>query len=148
MPRMLARAAVALTLLISSVACTMWSKPAKGWSGATGGENIEKLFWDDVINKDFARVDAHVASSFSGSGPNGPVDRDAFLQQLRAQPITAVTLTGCSTHLNGGDVIIACVAERTGATPARVSTLSVWQEYKKGWLLVAHSEAPVASPQP
>ena len=142
MPAMFARAALAVTLVFSSVACTMWSKPAKGWAGATGGENIEKLFWDDVVNKNFTKVEAHVSSSFAGSSPAGPMDRAAFLQQLRSQPITAVNLSDCATHLNGADVIIACVVQRTGARPEKVSTLSVWQEYKKGWLMVAHSEAP------
>lgn len=142
---MLVRVTLAAALVFSSVACTMWSKPAKGWSGATGGENIEKLFWDDVVNKNFAKVEAHVASSFSGIGPAGPMDRAAFLQQLHSQPITAVTLSDCTNRLNGADVIIACISQRTGATPEKVSTLSVWQEYKKGWLLVAHSEVPIAN---
>lgn len=145
MPAMFARVTLAAALIFSSVACSMWSKTAKGWSGATGGENIEKLFWDDVVSKNFAKVEAHVASSFSGSGPNGPMDRAAFLQQLHSQHITAVTLSDCTNHLNGADVIIACIAQHTGGTPEKVSTLSVWQEYKKGWLLVAHSEVPVAN---
>ena len=145
MPAMLARAAFAILLVTCTVACNMWSKPAKGWSGATGGENIEKLFWDDVANKNFAKVEAHIASSFSGSGPAGPMERDAFLQQLHSSSISAVTLSGCTTHLNGADLIIACVAQRAGANPEKVSTLSVWQEYKKGWLMVAHSEAPAVN---
>ena len=145
MPAMLARVTIVAALLLSSVACTMWSKPAKGWSGATGGDSIEKLFWDDVVSKNFSKVDAHVASSFAGSGPAGPMDRAAFLQQLHSQSITAVSLSDCSTRLNGADVIIACLLQRTGASSEKVSTLSVWQEYKKGWLLVAHSEAPLAT---
>jgi hypothetical protein len=143
MPRMFTRTAVALALAVSSIACTMWSKPAKGWAGETGSENIERLFWDDVVHKDYAKVQAHVASSFSGSGPAGPMDRAAFLQFLRDTPLTRVTLSNCSTRVNGADVIIACIAEHEGAPADRLSTLSVWQEYKKGWLLVAHSETPV-----
>jgi hypothetical protein len=146
MPRMFVRATLAFTLILSSIACTMWGKTAKGWAGETGSENIEGLFWNDVVQKDFSKVDAHVASSFSGSGPSGPMDRAAFLQWLHTGQIKSVALSECSTRLNGADVIIACIAEHAGTTPDRVSTLSVWQEYKKGWLLVAHSETPLARP--
>lgn len=142
MPRMFTRTTIALALAVSCVACTMWSKPAKGWAGQTGGDTIERLFWDDVVQKNFAKVDAHVASSFAGSGPAGPIDRAAFLQWLHAAQITAVHLNDCSTRVNGADVIITCVAEREGSAAEHVTTLSVWQEYKKGWLLVAHAESP------
>lgn len=141
---MFTRTSIALALAISCVACTMWSKPAKGWAGQTGGDNIERLFWDDVVHKDFAKVDAHVSSSFVGSGPTGAMDRAAFLQWLHAAGISGVRLNDCSNRVNGADVIITCVAERDGAASGRVNTLSVWQEYKKGWLLVAHSETPAA----
>jgi hypothetical protein len=121
----------------------MWKKPASGWSGATGGEKIEQYFWDDVKNKDFRSLDLHLSSSFAGSGPAGTQDRTAFLQQLRSYQLTSVALSDCASHLNGGDLMITCTLQRDGSSGGRFHTLSVWQQYRKGWLMVAHSETPV-----
>jgi hypothetical protein len=121
----------------------MWKKPAGGWSGATGGENLEKFFWDDVKNKDFRKINSHVASSFAGSGSGGSFDRAAFLQQLQSYQLTSFSLSECVSRLNGEDVIITCTLQRDGSPSERVNTLSVWQQYKKGWLMVAHSESPL-----
>ncbi len=138
------RAAVMLVVAGMSVGCTMWSKPAGGWSGATGGEKLERLFWDDIKNKDFRSLEAHLASSFTGTGAGGPQDRAAFLQQLHSYQLASVTLGECASQVNGEDVIITCTVQREGTPSGRVSTLSVWQQYKRGWLMVAHSETPLS----
>ena len=144
MPAMWIRAAVVLVVAVSMTSCTMWSKPASGWSGATGGEKLEQLFWDDVKNKDFVNVDHHIGGTFTGSGARGSMDRAAFLQELKSYQLTGVSLAECASTLNGADVMIACTVQREGATPARVHSLSVWQQYKKGWIMVAHAETPAA----
>jgi hypothetical protein len=43
--------------------------------------------------------------------------------------------------------MVACIARREGSAPGMraAATLSVWQRLKKGWLMVAHSETPLAS---
>lgn len=139
---MLKRAAV-LLLAVFLTSCTMWKSQPKGWSGATGGEKIEQYFWDDVKNKDFRKVQQLLSSTLVASGPTGAMDRDAFLKQLQGFDATSVTLSDCAAHLNGGDVVIACSLQRDGSGGGRFNTLSVWQQYSKGWLLVAHSETPI-----
>ena len=138
---MLTRTALVLALAVSFAGCTMWEKPKSGWTGATGGEKLEQLFWDDVKSKNFASVDAHIASSFAGTGPSS--DRSAFLQNLHAYQLTSVSLSECTSQSNGADLMITCKVDREGTPAARVSTLSVWQQYKKGWLMVAHAETPI-----
>jgi hypothetical protein len=144
MHAMLKRTALVLVVAVLLTSCTMWNKPASGWTGATGGDKLEQLFWDDVKNNDFRKIEAHVGSTFVGSGPSGPIGRDAFLQQLRSGKVHSVSLSECSSHVNGEDVMITCKLQRDGASASQVSTLSVWQQYKKGWLMVAHSETPLA----
>jgi len=143
MHAMLKRAAVVLVVAVCLSSCTMWNKTASGWSGATGGEKIEQYFWDDVKNKDFRSVELRVSSTLVASGPSGRMDRAAFLQQIRSANASSVTLTDCASHLNGGDLMITCTLQRDGRSAGRFTTLSVWQQYSKGWLLVAHSEVPV-----
>ena len=139
MHAMLKRAAVVLVVAVGLSSCTMWNKPAAGWNGATGGEKIEQYFWDDVKIKDFRKVQLRLSSTLVVSGPSGPMDRDAFLKQLQLSN-AVVSLSDCASHLNGGDLMITCTLLRDGG---RFSTLSVWQQYSKGWLMVAHSETPV-----
>ncbi len=135
------RAAVVLLVAVGLSSCSMWNKTAAGWSGATGGEKIEQYFWDDVTKKDFRNVELHLSSTFVGSGPSGTVDRAAFLQQLHST--TSISLSECASHLNGGDLMITCKVQREGSPAGRFSTLSVWQQYSKGWVMVAHAETPL-----
>lgn len=134
---MLKRAAGVIGVVVLLTSCTMYSKPKSGWAGATGGENIEQFFWDDVRNKDFRKVDGHISSTLVGSGSSGTYDKAAFLQQLQSAP--AATVSDCASKLNGDSLMITCNLQREGAP--RMNSLSVWQQYKKGWLMVAHAEA-------
>src|ERR1051325_10323109 len=140
---MLMRTSAVLTVAMLLSSCTMWNKPAAGWSGATGGEKIEQYFWDDVKKQDFRNIELHLSSTLVVTGPPGAQDRAAFLQQLHSNQLTSVSLSECASHLNGEDLMITCTVQREGTVSGRFSTLSVWQQYKKGWVMVAHSEAPL-----
>ena len=144
MHAMLKRATVGAVVAMMLSSCTAWNKPAAGWSGATGGENIEQYFWDDVKKKDFRNIERHLSSSVVVTGPTGATDRDAFLQQLRSSQTTSVALSECASHLNGEDLMITCTLQRDGNPAGRFTTLSVWQQLKTGWVMVAHSETPIA----
>jgi hypothetical protein len=138
------QATVVMVVAGVMLSCTVWNKPASGWSGVTGGEKLEQLFWDDIKKKDFRSLELHLSSTFVGSGPSGPMDRATFLQQVHAYQLTSVLLSECVSHLNGEDVMITCNVQRDGAPAGRTSTLSVWQQYQKGWVMVAHSETPLS----
>ena len=138
---MLKRVLVAMLVSVVLSSCTMWKNQAKGWSGATGGEKIEQYFWDDVKSKDFRKVQLLLSSTLVASGPTGATDRDGFVKHLQSANASSISLSDCSSHLNGGDLMISCTLQRDAS---RLSTLSVWQQYSKGWLMVAHSETPLS----
>lgn len=143
---MLKYLAAVVLLFTFMVGCKMWSKPPSGWSGATGGEQIERLFWKDVQAKNWTEVDKHVASIFAGAGPGGTMDREAFLRDLQKSPLTDFSLSECRSQLSGADVIIACTLRAQWAGQSSTSsTLTVWQQLKKGWVMVAHSESRLAA---
>jgi hypothetical protein len=140
------RLALLLLFFIPTLACNMWKKPPSGWSGATGGEQVEKLFWQDVQAKNWAEVDKRVAATFAGAGPSGTMDRAAFLRNLQASPLTQFSLNECKSQLNGADMMVTCILHAQWAgQPSTSSTLSVWQQLKKGWLMVAHSESKLSA---
>ncbi len=138
---MLQRLIVIFLALVLMAACNMWSKPASGWSGATGGEQIEKLFWKDVQAKNWTEVDRRLADTFTGSGPSGTFDRNGFIKQLQTSNLSDVSLSECTVQSNGADLVVACTAH---ASQAAFSTLSIWQQLNKGWVMVAHAESPQA----
>lgn len=137
---MFKRAAGMIVAVVLLTSCSMYSKPAKGWGGETGTANLEQLFWDDVKAKDFRKVEGHISTTFVGNGATGVYDKAAFLQQIQSTAPPA--LSECSSKLNGDSLMITCNLQRQNG---RFSSLSVWQQYKKGWLMVAHSEAAVVS---
>jgi hypothetical protein len=141
--------AVIVLFLAPTLACSMWSKPASGWTGATAGEQVEKLFWQDVQAKNWAEVDRHIAATFVGTGPGGSMDRAAFLRDLQRAPISGVSLSECASQLNGADLIVTCTLRAQSAgQPYSGATLSVWQQLKKGWVMVAHAESQLAPASP
>ncbi len=141
---MLKRATATLVLLVSTLSCTMWNKAGSGWGGATGGEQLERLFWQDVRAKDWTAINRHVASSFAGSGPNGAMDKQAFVRSLQQHPLADFSLSDCQVQLNGADIVVSCLMHTQSAEGKAVqaSTLSVWQQVKKGWIMIAHAETP------
>ena len=129
-------------LFIFTLGCNIWSKPASGWTGAAGGEQIEKLFWQNVQAKNWAEVDKHVAATFAGAGAAGTAVRDAFLRDLQKTPLTDFSLSECASQTNGADLMVTCILRANWAgEPVNVATLSVWQQLRKGWVMVAHSES-------
>ncbi len=144
------RVAAAFFLVVYLSSCTLWNKPAKGWSGATGGEQLEKLFWEDVRTSNLKSLDQHVAATLMAIGPAGAQDRDAFLRQLQAAASTKVVLRDCSSKLNGADLMVACVVERAAreGLSRTANTLSVWQQLPKGWMMVAHAETAAEPGKP
>jgi hypothetical protein len=131
-----------LLALLSTLGCNMWSKPASGWTGATGGEQIERLFWKDVQAKNWAEVDRHIGATFAGAGAAGTADRAAFLRDLQKAPLIDFSLSECSSQTNGADLMVTCTLRATWAGESvNASTLSVWQQLKKGWVMVAHAES-------
>ncbi len=145
---MFKRLLVLIAIITFSIGCTMWNKPVSGWKGATGGEQIEQLFWKDVQAKNWQEVDRHLADTFTATGPAGPLDRVSFMNSLQQSGISEVSLSDCKVQTNGADLVVACtVHARSAQAPAAAfSSLSVWQQLKKGWVLVAHAQSPLASP--
>ena len=91
-------------------------------------------------------MDRRVADTFAGTGPGGTMDRAAFLRDLQKAPLADYSLSECNSQLNGGDMVVTCTLRANwGGQPANASTLSVWQQLKKGWVMVAHSESRLSA---
>lgn len=136
-------------VLLSSSGCTMWGeKKHSTWNSATSGEQVENLFWKEVQAKRWSEVEAHVAPGFVGTSPSRTVDRAGMMEHLRQVEITAFQIGEVKTQSAGADLIVTYEMTVNGtvggkpfpATPLRM--MSVWQELKNGWAMVAHTTVP------
>ena len=147
MPGMLKRIAVAAMLIVTMSSCTMWKNPPKGWNGATGGEQLERLFWDDIKAKDWSELDKHLAPMFVASSPGATRERSAAIEHWKQYDLQSVSLSEVQVQTAGADFVVTATVTATGTVagkpipPEPVHTMSVWQQVSKGWIVVAHSDA-------
>lgn len=134
----------------------MWSeKPVRAWNAATGGEHLERLFWDTVKDKAWSELEQHVSPAFVYVGPSGIHEKLAALEYFEHLDIKEMSLGEMTVRPSGGDVIVVTYllsinATRNGkplsANQFRVT--STWQNIDKKWMLIAraHTPATVSAP--
>jgi len=134
-----------LTLMFA-LACTMYKeRPAQTFSDATGGESMERMFWKQIKEGNWAEIERVLASNYVGVTPAGSVDRDATLQQYRQWKLTDFSISDLRTELNTSTFVVTYTITFNGtsanqplpSTPQHMMT--VWQQQKKGWMVIAHS---------
>jgi hypothetical protein len=140
-----------LTLALGFMsACTFYGEhPARTLSQATGGEELERVFWKDVQAANWVEVERALASNYSGVTPAGSLDRPATLEQYRRWQLKDYALGDLKTEMNGSTFVVTysitlngSVNGTGGSQPlpsAPQHMMSVWQQQKSGWVEIAHS---------
>ena len=150
MTRHIALCCAACLLLAILTSCTMWSeKPVKAWSSATGGEHLERLFWETVKAKDWGELQKHVAPTFVYVGPSGVHEHDDAIKWFQALQLSDVSLGEITVHPSGGDVVVVtCIAHLSGTRDGKPLSnnefrmTSTWQRVNKDWLLISRAHTP------
>lgn len=131
------------TLMLAG--CTMWKeKPAQTWKDVTGGESLERVFWQEVKARQWDRVEQRVAGNYIGLGPQGRLDHAAALEHLKQLAIEDYSLGDFQVEMNTETLVVSYTATVRGtingqplpATPMRM--MSVWQKQSAGWVQIAH----------
>jgi hypothetical protein len=137
---------LASCLLLSLAGCTLWpEKATKHWSNATGGESLERSFWNDVKDKHWADLDAHIAPNFVYVGNQGKVPRADALDYIHKFDLKDFSVSEVEVELNTQTLVVTYVLTLNGSHAGRPLTgnarrmMSVWQQQKAGWLLIAQS---------
>ncbi len=142
------RVAILTVCLGLLTGCTMWRQHSNpGWSSATSGEQFVSLWWADIKAKRIAELGRHMATTYLGTSPTGVFDRAAALQRFSQLELEDYTLGDFVTQANGADLVVTYRAAFNGTLagqPIQMSArvLSVWQQTKSGWVLVAESVTP------
>ncbi len=128
----------------------MWSeKPVKAWSSATGGEHLERLFWDTVKAKDWKELEKHVAPTFVYVGPTGIREREDAMKWFESLELSELSLGEITVHPSGGDVVVVtCVAHLAGTRAGKplnnneFRMTSTWQRVDKTWFVISRAHTP------
>ena len=134
--------AVVLLCLIST-GCTLWGKRAPGFSGATGGEQLQRAFLDEIKNKHWTEVEQRLSANFVLVTPGGVFDRAAAMERIRSLDLKGYTLSDLTVRPQGADAVIVYLISVDGSMhgqtlpsdPQRV--VSTWQEVAGHWILIS-----------
>ncbi len=153
MMRLAALGCALVLCVLSMTSCTMWGeKPVKAWSGATGGENLEHLFWDTIKAKDWIELEKHVSPAFVYVGPTGIHEKPDAMKYFESLQISDLSLGDITVRPSGGDVIVVTYIAHINATregkPLSANQFrmtSTWQKIGKDWMLISRAHTPATS---
>jgi hypothetical protein len=141
----LALAPLLISMMLLS-ACTFYREhPARAFSEATGGEGLERVFWKHVQAANWTEVERVLASNYMGSAPSGFLDREATIAQYRQWQLKDYSLGDLKTELNGSTIVVTYTMTLNGTAgsqplpSAPQHMMTVWQQQKAGWVVIAHS---------
>ncbi|MCU1308560.1 MAG: hypothetical protein JWN45_3255 [Acidobacteriaceae bacterium] len=139
----------AAALLSSSLSAqSIWKEPKNpNWKTATGAEQYEQLLWRAVKDKDWLAVESHIASNFVYMDSTGTKDKAQRVADLKSMEVNEVKIDDINVTSQGIDAIVTYTLSRKSGRrdfPA-VRIMSVWQQQKSGWVLVAMSETGFAA---
>jgi hypothetical protein len=145
-------------LLVFSSACTKWEEPkTHTFKTATGAEQYERLMWDAVKNKDRLAIASRLASNYVHQDETGTKSKEQYLAELDQTTLSDYALADLNVTPQGTDMIVTYLITLHGTSAGKpfpnepIRFLSVWQQQKAGWVLVAQSSSQlsaVSSQQP
>ena len=144
---------VAISVGLCLTGCTIYpEKPVSAWPAATGGEHFERLFWDDVKNRRLAELEPRLGSTFVATVPAGVQDRARFLAYLKTLQLSDYSITDLTTEPAGQDIVVTYTITLRGSQAGQplpltpMTMMTVWQQVKRGYIAISHSEVPKTAP--
>jgi hypothetical protein len=143
----------------------MWKEKPTAWSNATGVEQFERLFWQDVKEKNWTEVEAHLASNYVYQSSGVLRDHDAALEHFKKLEIADYALGEVEVRTGGLSpktppegacknddpqsytVVVTYTMDLKGTYEGQplelshVRMMSVWQQQKKSWEAIAHADS-------
>jgi Domain of unknown function (DUF4440) len=133
-------------VLTLTPACTFYGDhPARSMAEATGGEGMERVFWKNVQTANWVEVERALASNYAGVIPSGTLDRAAALEQYRQWQLKDHAIGDLKTEMNGSTIVVTYTITLNGTAGAQPlpsapqHMMTVWQQQKTGWVVIAHS---------
>src|SRR5689334_5120132 len=99
-------AVAVFVLMLITTSCTMWKSPPKGWSGATGGEQLERQLWNEIKDKNWSELEKHLAPLFVANSSNATHDRAAAIARWKQFELQSVSLADVQVQPAGADFVV------------------------------------------
>jgi Domain of unknown function (DUF4440) len=154
MPRMMRSSRFAVlviaVLLLGTTSCTMWGeKKTNSWKTVTAGEELTRLYWQEVKQKNWTELSNHMSATLVGLNSGGTLDRESMMSHVRKMEITDFQIGEVQTQSSGEHLLVTYKLAVNGTSegrplPQTMRFMSVWQLVKSGWVLVAQTAVPVS----
>jgi hypothetical protein len=126
--------------------CTLWREhPVSKWADATGGEGLERSFWNEVKSKNWNELERHIAANYVCITPHGQLDRSTALEHLRQLELSDYSLGELQVELDGDVIVVTYNITMQGAGNAKalpnapIRMMTIWQQQKRGWTAIAQT---------
>lgn len=119
------------------------------WKNASGAEQHERLMWKAIQDHDWTQVERHVAPLFVGVTADGQsFDRAGWIEYWKSAPVEDFSLAEVAVEPGGSDMVVTYVLRLTGTrlphSLASVRVISIWQDLKGRWVLIATAGTPIS----
>ena len=139
---------VLLLVVFAFNGCTEGKPPqSQKWTEATGAEAYERLWWKAIQDGDFNAAKWRLSSMYTLTTTSGIRDREQALQYFQGLNLTSISFGDLEVKPHGVDMVVsytATIQSKSSPTPQKFYMTTVWQEAKKGWMAIAHSEVPAS----
>ena len=139
-------AALAFFLLTS---CSAYRVPKHAtWKNTTSVEQMERLYWQAIKDKDWMNVEAHTASAYTHVAADGVKSKQEILDFYKGLDLLEYSLGEFQVTDHAGTTTVSYLANASfeaggQRTTARFRVLSVWQQQKNGWAMIANSTTAI-----
>ena len=109
---------------------------------------MERMFWKEIQASNGTEVERMLATNYVGISPSGPLDRAATLELYHQFKLNDFSIGDLKTELNGVTFVVTYSITLNGTVNGQPlpsspqHMMSVWQQQKKGWIMIAHSVSP------
>src|SRR5437667_9878704 len=96
--------------------CTVWREhTVNKWADATGGEGLERSFWNEVKNKNWNELERHIAGNYILITLDTRLDRAPALERIKEVQIQEFSMGELRTELHRDTVEVAEASTRLGS---------------------------------
>ena len=127
--------------------CTVWREhTVNKWADATGGEGLERSFWNEVKNENWNELERHIAGNYILITLDTRLDRAPALERIKELRIQDFSMGELQTELHRDTLVVGYDITLRGTRAGQplpqgpVRRMAVWQQQKSGWMKIADSE--------
>ena len=130
------------------VSCSEGKPPqSQTWKSATGAEAYERSFWKSIEEADFPSAERCLAPIYTLTTPSGIAAREDAIQYFHSLKLKRISIAELHVVPQGNDMVVSYVATvetQSAPRPTRYYMTSVWQQVKRGWIVITHTEVPAS----